>query len=290
MNLALTTLEQGLIYSVLAMGVYFSYKILDIADLSVEGSFPFGALLFAKFASMGLDPLIGTILTFLIGTLTGLLTASLFISLRIKELLAGILTMTMLYSINLRLNGKPNVSIPNEKLIFNYLSTGNKYIDKIVILLIIVIIAKLVIDRFLQTESGYMLIATGDNESLVKSLGENSNKYKIIGLMISNALVALSGALMAQANKFADITMGVSIIVAALASIIIGDTIFRNKNLKGSTRAIIGAVIYRIIGTVALKMGLSPQDLRLVNGLIVVVFIAYNNAYAGFLAKRLLRR
>ncbi|MDO5719006.1 MAG: ABC transporter permease [Tissierellia bacterium] len=289
MNLALTTIEQGLIYSVLAMGVYFTYKILDIADLSVEGSFPFGALLFAKLVSSGVDPIIGTILTFIIGTLTGLLTSALFISLRIKALLAGILTMTMLYSINLRLNGKPNISLTDQKLIFDYLNTGNKYIDKLIILIIIVAISKFLIDKFLKTEAGYLLVATGDNESLVRSLGESSNKYKIMGLMISNGLVALSGALLAQTNKFADITMGVSIIVAALASIIIGDTIFRHRKLRGTTRAIIGAIIYRIIGTIALKIGLSPQDLRLINGLIVVVFIAYNNFYSAKFAGRFRR-
>lgn len=286
MNLALTTLEQGLIYSVLAMGVYFTYKILDIADLSVEGSFPFGALLFARLASTGMDPLLGTLFTFLIGTLTGLMTSMIFIQLRIKALLAGILTMTMLYSINLRLNGKPNVTLTDQKLIFDYIRTNNPYVDRIIILLILVIVAKFMIDYFLRTEAGYLLVVTGDNESLVRSLGENPNKYKIMGLMLSNGLVALSGSLLAQTNKFADITMGVSIIVAALASIIIGDTVFRQRKLRGTTRAIIGAIVYRTIGTLALKIGLSPQDLRLVNGLIVIVFIAYNNFYQSAIQGR----
>jgi putative ABC transport system permease protein len=134
------------------------------------------------------------------------------------------------------------------------------------------------LDLFLKTETGYLLITTGDNESLVRGLGENSNKYKIIGLMLANGLVALSGALMAQINGFADITMGNSIIVIALASIIIGDTIKKNSSfIKGTTRAIIGAIIYKIIGGIAIDLGLSPDDLRAVNALIVIVFIAYNN-------------
>lgn len=270
-SLIITSIEQGLIFAVLAMGVFLTYKILDIADLSVEGTFPFGAFVFAKFVSMGVNPIVSTLMGFCFGTLAGLLTSTLFIKLKIKPILAGILTMTILYSVNLKINGKSNIPLFKFDSIFDLGPT-------LLVLIIIVLTIKIGLDLFLKTETGYLLITTGDNESLVRGLGENSNKYKIIGLMLANGLVALSGALMAQINGFADITMGNSIIVIALASIIIGDTIRKSSSfLKGTTRAIIGAIIYKIIGGIAIDLGLSPDDLRAVNALIVIVFIAYNN-------------
>ncbi len=271
MTLLMTSIEQGLIFAVLAIGVFITYKLLDIADLSVEGTFPFGAFVFAKFISMGVNPIISTLMAFLFGTLAGLLTSTLFTKLKIKPLLSGILTMTILYSINLRINGKSNIPL------FSYGSIYDLGLT-LLILGIIVLTIKVLIDVFLKTEIGYLLTATGDNEALVKSLGENSNKYKVMGLMLSNGLVALSGALMAQYQGFADITMGSSIIVVALASIIIGDTLKKNSSfIKGTTRAIIGAVIYKIIGGVAIDLGLNPNDLKAINAIIVIAFISYNN-------------
>ncbi|MBP1924527.1 putative ABC transport system permease protein [Sedimentibacter acidaminivorans] len=269
-SLLLTAVEQGLVFSILAIGVFITYKILDFADLSVEGTFPFGAFIFARFITLGLSPILSTLLSFLLGTLAGLITYTLNIKLKIKALLSGILTMTLLYSINLRINGKSNVGLFNYSSIFDNM-------EEIVVLIIIVAIVKILMDLFLKTEVGYLLIATGDNETLVKSLGENCNKYKLIGLMLSNGLVALSGALMAQFQGFADITMGTSIIVVALASIIIGDTVFRNsRKLRGTTRAIIGAVTYKLIGAVAIDLGLEPTDLKAISALIVIVFLSYN--------------
>lgn len=270
-TLLMTSLEQGLIFAVLAMGVFLTYKVLDIADLSVEGTFPMGAFVFAKFISMGFDPISSSLMAFCFGTLAGLLTATLYIKLKIQPLLAGILTMTILYSVNLRINGRANVPLFSYSSIF-------KMGPAIVVLLIIVLLIKIILDQFLKTETGYLLIATGDNETLVKSLGANSNKYKLIGLMLSNGLVGLSGALMAQMQGFADITMGSSIIVVGLASIIIGDTIRKNSNkIKNTTRAILGAVAYKIIGGIAIDLGLSPTDLKAISAIIVIVFIAYNN-------------
>lgn len=279
-SLIITSLEQGLIFAVLAMGVVITYKILDMADLSVEGTFPFGAFVFAKFISMGLNPLMSTLLAFCFGTTAGLFTAILFIKLKIKPLLAGILTMTILYSTNLKINGKANIPLFSYDSIFNLGSP-------IVVLFIIILSIKVIIDLFLKTETGYLLIATGDNESLVRSLGGNSNKYKVIGLMISNGLVALSGALMAQIQGFADITMGSSIIVVALASIIIGDTIKRNsKWIKPTTRAILGALIYKLIGGIAIDLGLNPTDLKAISAIIVIGFISYNNFVADIFTSR----
>ena len=280
MNLLLTSVEQGLIYGVLAMGVFITYKILDMADLSVEGTFPFGAFIFARFVTMGLNPIVSTLLSFCFGSLAGLLTATLFIKLRIKPILAGILTMTLLYSVNLRINGRSNVPLFSFDSVFDLGMV-------LLVLIAVILIIKVLIDNFLKTESGYLLIATGDNEAIVRSLGQNPNKFKVIGLMIANGLVALSGALMAQYQGFADITMGSAMIVTALASIIIGDTIMKSSNiLKNTTRAIIGALIYRIIGGIAIRLGLNPTDLKAISAIIVIIFIAYNNATTGLFNKK----
>lgn len=279
-SLIITSIEQGLIFSVLAMGVYITYKILDIPDLSVEGTFPLGAFVFAKFIMMGINPIVSTLLAFVSGLLGGLLTAVLFTKLRIKPLLSGILTMTMLYSINLRINGKSNIPLFQYDSIFDIGSN-------ILILIGIVLLVKIILDRFLKTEIGYLLIATGDNESLVRSLGQNSDKYKIIGLMIANGLVAMSGAMMAQMQGFVDITMGSSIIVVALASIIIGDTIRKNsERIKNTTRAILGAISYKIIGGIAIDLGLAPSDLRAISAIIVIIFLSYNNFIPNMIVSR----
>ena len=265
------TIEQGLIFSVLSIGVYITYKILDFPDLSVEGTFPLGAFVFAKFILLGASPGTATLMALLAGAAGGLVTYTLNIRFRIKAILAGILTMTLLYSVNLRINGKSNIGLSSFETIFD--SFG-----KMTVLIVVVFAVKLLMDRFLKLETGYLLIATGDNETLVKSLGQNSDRYKMMGLMISNALVALSGALMAQSQGFVDITMGNSIIVVALASIIIGDTVMqRSSILKGTTRAIIGAVAYKMIGGLAIEMGLAPTDLKAISAFIVIAFLAYNN-------------
>lgn len=283
MNLALSSLEQGLIYSVLAMGVFISFNVLRIADMSVEGSFPLGALFTAALLLKGVNPVVATLLAFFVGMIPGIIASTLTIKIKTTPLLSGILTMTMFYSINLRITGKPNVPFSKSDNLFNLINTGNTYLDKIIVLIIIVGLLKILLDWFFRTKIGYMLIATGDNETLVKSLGESPNKYKVIGLAIANALVALSGSLFAQSMKFADIQMGIGTLVISLASIIIGDTVFRNKHIRGTTRAIIGAIAYKIIGALAIEAGLNPHDLKLINSLIVIVFIAYNNNYLKML-------
>lgn len=281
MNLLMTTIEQGLIYALLGTGVYVTFRILKISDLTVEGTFPMGALITAGLITSGVNPFLATLIASLAGMIPGLISALLAIKLKIDNLLAGILTMTMMYSINLRINGRSNVPISDAKSIFNIINTGNAYVDRIIVLAVIVLIGKFALDLFMTTKTGYMLIVTGDNKSLVRSLGQEPDKYTIIGLMIANAYVALSGSLLAQSMKFADAQMGTGVIVIALASVIIGLTTFRNTDFNGSTRAIIGAIIYKIIGTLAIQAGLNPNDLKLINGLIVIGFIAYNNFYTN---------
>ena len=211
MNSLITiSIEQGLIFAVLAMGVFITYKILDFPDLSVEGTFPLGAFVFAKFVTLGVEPITSTILAFFAGAIAGAVTYYLHIKMKIAAILAGILTMTILYSINLRINGKANIPLYNDPSVFDY---GNV----IIVLLVIVFIIKILMDKFLKTEIGYLLIATGDNETVVKSLGIDSNKFKLLGLTLSNGLVAISGALMGQSQGFSDINIGTSIIVSGLA-------------------------------------------------------------------------
>lgn len=268
------TIEQGLIFSILAIGVYITYKILDFPDLSVEGTFPLGAFVFSKFALMGVNPILGSFMALFAGALAGAITYTLNIKFKIKDILAGILTMTLLYSVNLRVNGRSNIGLSSYPTIYDQFG-------KMIVLIICVVLVKLLMDRYLKSEAGYLLIATGDNETLVRSLGQNADKYKLIGLMISNGLVALSGAMMAQSQGFTDITMGNSIIVVALASIIIGDTVMqRSSLLKGTTRAIIGAIAYKLIGGMAIEAGLAPTDLKAVSALIVIGFLAYNNKFS----------
>ncbi|MBU5670088.1 ABC transporter permease [Peptoniphilus sp. MSJ-1] len=273
-SVLIESIVMGLVFSILTIGVVITFKILDFPDMSVEGTFPLGAFVFAKMLTIGINPIISMVAALLAGAVGGYITYVLYRKINIQAILAGILTMTFLYSVNLRITGTPNVTFFDYKTVFQLFES----VPKIVILAIIGIIIKLAIDWFLKTEKGYLLLATGDNETLVKSLGKNPNKYVCTGLMISNALAALAGSLMAQSNGYADITMGQSIIVSALASIVIGDAFLKNVNaLNRTTRAIIGAVIYRIIYGIALYIGLAPSDLKGITAVIVVAFLIYNN-------------
>lgn len=285
-SVLMESLVTGLIFSILAIGVVITFKILNLADLSVEGTFPLGAFVFAKVLTLGYSPFLAMALAFVMGGIFGYLTYFLYKRLKIDAILAGILTMTILYTVNLRITGTSNVTFYELDVIFSIFSS----IPKIVILLIIVGLIKIIMDWFLKTEKGYLLLATGDNERLVKSLGENPNKFYAYGLILSNALVALAGSLMAQSTGYCDITMGQTIIVSALASIVIGDAFLKNaKFLNRTTRAIIGAVVYRVIFGIAISAGLQPSDLKAVTAIIVIIFIVYNNM-AGLGISKLRKR
>lgn len=285
-SVLMESLVTGLIFSILAIGVVITFKILNLADLSVEGTFPLGAFVFAKVLTLGYSPFLAMALAFVMGGVFGYLTYFLYKRLKIDAILAGILTMTILYTVNLRITGTSNVTFYELDVIFSIFSS----IPKIVILLIMVGLIKIIMDWFLKTEKGYLLLATGDNERLVKSLGENPNKFYAYGLILSNALVALAGSLMAQSTGYCDITMGQTIIVSALASIVIGDAFLKNaKFLNRTTRAIIGAVVYRVIFGIAISAGLQPSDLKAVTAIIVIIFIVYNNM-AGLGISKLRKR
>lgn len=276
-QLIITTLMQGMIYGILAIAVYLTYTILDIPDLSVEGTLPAGAFTLAVTLQWGWPPVLGILAAFVVGSLAGLMTALLFIHLKINPLLAGILTLTIMYSVNLRIGGSSNISLYGLANLF-----GSTVWINILIMVAIVLVIKLALDWFFKTELGYLLLATGDNEALVTSLGANKNHMKIIGLMLSNGLAAVSGALLAQNMKLADISMGTSVIVVGLASLIIGGTIMRGVTfLNGTTRAVIGALIYKMISGLAIYLGMAPNDLKAINGIIIILFIAYNNLQLG---------
>lgn len=272
------SVEQGFIFALLAIGVVLTYKLLDIADLSVEGTFPLGAFVLAKILTVGMPPELGLLIAFCAGALAGGVTYLLYKRVRIAALLSGILTMTMLHTVNLRILGKSNVPLMNLPNLFRH--TDGHY--KIFYLIGIALVVKILLDWFLRTEKGYLVVVTGDNETLVRSLGENPNTYTLLGLMLSNGLVALSGALMAQFQGYVDISMGQSMIVTALASIIIGDAFMKNQTwLNRTTRAIVGAIIYRVIFGIALHIGLSPDDLKMMTALIVILFLGYNHLVAN---------
>ncbi len=268
MGFWLSSLEQGLIFGIMVLGVYISYKILDFPDMTVDGAFPMGAAIVGSGLMAGVNPVICLILATIGGALAGLVTGILHVKFKIRDLLAGILVMTALYSINLRIMGKSNIHLFNVKHLFTY------NLEPIVIILIILIIVKLILDFLLKTEFGFALRALGDNEKLIISLGINEKRLKIIGLMIANSMVALAGGVLAQHQGFADIGMGTGTIVAGLASIILGEGIFKNfKKMKMTTIVLIGSILYRFVIALALKLGLRATDLKLVTALIVVIIL-----------------
>lgn len=272
MTFLLGILEQGLIFAVGALGVYITYTILDFPDLSVDGTFALGAAITGAFIIKGMDPFISLAAAFIGGAIGGLATGILHVKLKITNLLSGILVMIGLYSINLRIMGKANLPMFNKENIFS------SNISIVINLALIVLAVKLLMDILFKTKFGFILRATGDNDTLVTSLGVNKGTVKIAGLMISNGLVALSGAIMAQYQGFSDISMGTGFIVIALASIILGQSVFKKSTLlKGTTIVIIGAFLYKLSVGFAINLGVPPTDLKLITSLIVVITIIINN-------------
>lgn len=268
------TIEIGLMYGIMVLGVYLTFRILDYADLSVDGSFPLGAAITVILIVNGYNPWLAMVIAFLGGSLAGMFTGALHTKLKITPLLSGILTMTALYSINLRVMGRPNISLLRIRTVFidfNSLPYMEKY-GVLVLSFLAVVVIGFIIYRFLLTELGLALRATGDNELMILSQGVNTDLMKILGLSLSNGLVALSGSLVAQNQQFADVGMGIGIIVAGLASVIIGEVIVGTRSIGRSVIAVFcGAIIYRMIIAIVLQLGLAPTDLRLFTALIVII-------------------
>ncbi|HLR71237.1 MAG TPA: ABC transporter permease [Pseudogracilibacillus sp.] len=287
--------ESGIIYALMALGVYLTFRVLDFPDLTVDGSFVTGAAVAAVSIMNGIPPFLGTIFGALAGFIAGCITGVLHTKGKINALLSGILMMIALYSINLRIMNSPQLSLLNEstlktQIISFWEKTG---IDSIlnnilaavglerfpstwgilIVMIIVIILIKLLSDYFLKTEVGLALRATGDNQRMIRSLSANTDTLIIIGVGISNGLVAFSGALIAQHGGFADVGMGIGMIVIGLASVIIGEALFGTKTIARATLAVIlGAIIYRIVVTLALRVEfLETGDMKLITALLVII-------------------
>ena len=262
------TIEQSLIFAIMVLGVYISFRILNFPDMTVDGTFPLGAAISAKLLTLGANPHLTLLVALVAGAVAGAVTGLIHVKLKVKDLLAGILVMTALYSVNLRVMGKSNIPLFEEDNIFN-----TEY-SMMITIVVLILISKFLLDYLLKTKFGFALKALGDNENLIVSLGLNEEKYKIYGLMIANAFVAFSGAVLAQYQGFADVGMGTGIIVIGLASIIIGDTLFgKRRRLAGTTIVIIGSILYRGVIAVTLSMGMDASDLKLITSMIVIIIL-----------------
>ncbi|NLN28425.1 MAG: ABC transporter permease [Firmicutes bacterium] len=271
------SIEQGLAYGILALGVYLTFRVLSFADLTVEGSFPLGAAVAATLIVNGAHPLTATSVAVLAGMAAGSMTALLHTKMRITGLLAGILTMTSLYSINLRIMGRPNVPLLREPTVFKQLvqlGFDHPY-QSLIVFTVLAVLIKLLIDWFLSTEIGLSMRATGDNQTMIRSLGVSTDLMIVMGLAFSNGLVALAGALIAQYQGYADVGMGLGTIVSGLASVILGNALIRPTTVFRATLGVLtGSVLYRLAIFYALRAGFAPTDLRIVTAAIVVLALA----------------
>jgi len=273
----LGAVEQGLIYALLALGIMISYRILNIADLTVEGSFTTGAAVSAVMTAAG-HPVWGVFLAMAASAGAGIVSALLQTKMRVQPILAGILTMTALYSVNLRImGGAPNTSLLRMETIFTPFQAmyGSRY-GKLILILLILAAASILVDLFFRTQVGLSVRATGDNEEMVRSSSINSDFTKALGLAVSGSMVGLSGAVIAQYQAFADVSMGVGIVVVALASLIIGEVLLGRRSVtRGIASVALGAVAYRLILTAVLSANLKASDLKLISAVIVAIAISY---------------
>lgn len=269
--------SQGLLWAIMTIGVYITFRILDIADLTVEGSLTMGAAIAAHAIYTGVDPFLATILALLGGMAAGLVTGLLHTQLKIPALLSGILTMIALYSVNLRIMGKANISLLRMDTIYTFFQemalSRNNAVMVTGLLFVTAIVC--ILYWFLGTELGCAIRATGNNQQMARAQGINTNTMIILGLVISNGLVAVSGALIAQSQSFADVQMGIGSIVIGLASVIIGEVLFGTRNFFNClVSLVLGAVTYRVIIAFVLKMGMPPNDLKLFTAITVTIALA----------------
>lgn len=277
MSIILSSISQGLLWSVMAIGVYLTFRILDIADLTAEGSFPLGAAVCASLIVAGIPPWLSTIAALIAGMLAGTVSGLLHTVLKIPALLTGILTMTALYSINLRIMGKANVTLLGQGTLMRTMQSFglNSRTAVLAVGALVALLVILILYLFFNTETGLAIRSTGDNEDMSEANGIHTNAMKIIGYMLSNGLIALSGALIAQNNSYADIGMGIGTIVIGLASVIIGEVIFHNLSFaKRLVTIVIGAVVYRLIIDLVLQLGVDPQDIKLFSALILAIALS----------------
>lgn len=290
----LSVITQSFILAIMALGIYITFKLLDFPDMSADGSYTLGGSVIAWSLVNGINPLLGTLIAFIAGMGAGFITGFLNVKLKITNLLSGILVMGMLYSINLRIMGKSNVPLFTYNHLFNSnwpskicealnipLESGIK-LCYLGLALFAFILCKVLLDLFFKTNLGYTIKGVGDNVQMIKSLGVDVGKMKILGLMISNGLIALSGALVAQFQGYSDVNMGVGTLVLGIASIIIGISLFtRFKFINETSAVLIGAFIYQCSVFYALNHGLLPTDLKLITSLILIVFLSIGGLKLG---------
>lgn len=272
MNLIVSAIGQGFLWGLLGLGLFLSFRIMNTTDMTVEGTFPLGAAVSVSLIVQGTNPFLATLAAFGAGALAGLVTALLITKGKIPSLLAGILTMTGIYSIDLMVMGKSNVSLLGKKTIYSlaFLQKLPQYFDSVVAGTILMVLVTCALIWFLSTDFGQAFIATGDNPQMAKSQGISPQQMTVAGLMISNGLVGLCGAVVAQSNGYADVNMGMGTIVIALASIIISEVVFRNLALASRLFAVsLGSIIYRLLLLAVLQVGLSSNNLNLISSLVL---------------------
>ena len=286
------SIEQGLAYGIMALGVFITYRVLQFADLTVDGTFPLGAAVAASLIVSGTSPFVACLVAMLAGMLGGALTGFLHTKLRIAGLLAGILTMTGLYSVNLRIMGRANIPLLRQPTVFTILEElvpKVPYLQLLVLLLLAVVI-KLLLDAFLATDIGLAMRATGDSPEMIRSLGVDTEVMTIAGRSLANGLGAVSGALVAQYQGFAVVGMGIGMGGVGLAAVIIGTGIIRSHAVFHSTLGVlVGAIIYRLAIFFALRMGLEPTDLRIMTAVLVIAALALPTVKTRWRERRLSR-
>lgn len=280
LDMIIGTVTQGLIYALLSYGIYITYKILDFPDLTVDGSFPLGAAVTAVFLVKGFDPYLTLLIAMAAGALAGLATGLIHVRLKVRDLLAGIITMTALFSINLQIGGS-NLSVergidtiftaPPTMLLFGSVPLMYR---KLIVAFILALIFKLLLDAYLKTKSGMLLCAVGDNSALVTSLAKDNGRVKILGLVLANALVALAGAIVCQEQRSFSATMGTGQMIFGLATVIIGTTLFRKLDfVKGTTAVVIGSILYKACIQIAIIAGLPANLLKLVTAVLFLIIL-----------------
>ncbi len=286
------SLEQGFAYGLVALGIVISFRILAFPDLTVDGSFALGGAVVARLIALGVPPVYGIIVAVICGFGAGCCTGLLNTRLKINSLLAGILMMTILYSVNLRIMGRSNIQLLTVNTILTPLENleVSRFVPIILFFFVVTFSVKFLTDIFFHTEIGFAMRATGDNEQMIRTLGVNTDNMTVLGLGISNAFVALSGALVAQDQGFSDIGMGIGMIVAGLAAIIIGETLIGKASVQRMTlAAIVGSVIYKFIIAIGLRLGLAPTDLKMATGAMVILALGFPALKKGKEAKLHLR-
>lgn len=283
MALIISVLEQGLVYAIMALGMYITYKILDFPDMTVDGGFPFGVVLSVVMIRAGVLPILTLPICFIAGCFIGTLTGIINVKFKVRDLLAGIIMMTGLYSVNLKIAGRANLPMYDYYTIFDntfldaVIPSALKPFQTVIILLIITFVVKLILDWFLRTKSGFMLRAVGDNEVLVTSMGVDKGMVRIMGLALANGLVSLSGCIYAQQQGYFDVSMGTGTAVIGLASVIIGTNLFKNVSfIRVTTSVVLGSIIYKGCIAVAIKCGIDSSYMKLISAVLFLVILVFS--------------